>query len=75
MCKLKGGSIETHMRRIGQATAPVRSTTKGSKSDDFVTKLNIAKELLDNMRRAADDDFVRNHIIPTYRLKQGYQGG
>ena len=42
MCKLKGGSIETHMRRIGQATAPVRSTTKGSKSDDFVTKLSCS---------------------------------
>ena len=26
--------------------------------DDFVTKLNIAKEILDDMQRAADDDFV-----------------
>ena len=53
MCKLKGGSIETHMRRIGQAT-------QAPQSDLQPTDLKVTnwKEIIATRNKTIDNEFV-----------------
>ena len=53
MCKLKGGSIETHMRRIGQAT-------QAPQSDLQPTDLKVTnwKKMIATRNTTIDNEFV-----------------
>ena len=53
MCKLKGGSIETHMRRIGQAT-------QAPQSDLQPTDLKVTnwKEIIAARNKTIANEFV-----------------